>query len=141
MATICEADTKTCREGYEEYVARGAEKSALSEHSDTSFEQAELASPINNPQIISALIQKARFLAAVLKIRQLRVIASELFEIVSVDFEVDPEIPGTEYFVINVSAAGDLEEISQRQTEWYRRTYTTLKDCSEFVRLSIDVSE
>jgi hypothetical protein len=70
-------------------------------------------------------------------IPQLKSIALELFDSVSVDFDIDPETDA-HYLVVRVRAFGEIPEISARRSEWHRRVHPFLQENHDLVHLDID---
>jgi hypothetical protein len=74
-----------------------------------------------------------------LDLRVLEAISRELFDSVSVERESDPELPGLDTLVFNVTAHGNVAEVAERRQEWHRRTQAVLGEECERVQLAIDI--
>lgn len=88
---------------------------------------------------VEALKNKARLAQVSGKFWELKSLTRELFDFVSIEFEVDPEDDGAHFFIFNVKANGDISEISCRRREWNRHVLALLKENAPFARLLIDV--
>lgn len=89
--------------------------------------------------LLDAIKNKARLVFVIGQIWKLKAIAGELFAFASIEFQVDPEVPGDSFLVFNVTASGEVREISSRRREWHHRTQGILGSDSSLVRLIIDV--
>lgn len=71
--------------------------------------------------------------------REIATFTRELFPgAIGVDVRVDPEIPDDLYFVFEVAAVGNFEDIVQRDEEWHRRSVAVARHWPGLFRLSID---
>lgn len=72
--------------------------------------------------------------------RRAEAITRELFPgEFSVEARTDPEIPDDLYFVVEVRAAGSIEELAARNDEWHGRVCQLPYRVPGLFRLSIDV--
>ena len=89
---------------------------------------------------LNALRNKARLAVVIGKLWELKSISMELFDSVSVEFEVDPEAEDSHFLIFNVTATGHIKEIASRRQEWHRRTHSFLGNKCGLVKLIIDVT-
>jgi len=88
---------------------------------------------------LKAIKCQARLIGVIGKLWELKTVARELFNLVNIEFEVDPDEPDEHFLIFNVTASGDIAEISARRREWHHRTQGFLGKDSGLVRLLIDV--
>jgi hypothetical protein len=58
---------------------------------------------------------------------------------ITVTEEVDPEIPGPEYFVINVRTNGEVPELVAKDGDWHHRIWDVAAETASSYRLSLGV--
>jgi hypothetical protein len=72
------------------------------------------------------------------QIAELIAVAEELFDgEVRVEQVSDPEIPGRDQTVLQVSASGTVDNVNRLRLEWYRRTMDLLGDDYDTFALAV----
>ena len=58
---------------------------------------------------------------------------------IAVTEEVDAEIPGPEYFVVNVRTSGEIRALVAKDGEWHHRIWDVAPETASSYRLSLGV--
>jgi hypothetical protein len=58
---------------------------------------------------------------------------------IAVTEEIDPEIPGPEYFVVNVRTSGEIRELVAKDGQWHHRIWDVAPETASSYRLSLGV--
>jgi hypothetical protein len=68
-------------------------------------------------------------------------LTAEIFPgaVIAVSVELDAEIPGPEYFVINVRTQGEIRELVAKDGEWHHRIWDVAPETASSYRLSLGV--